>query len=85
MDPMTKLQIAALLKEADHAADAKTKGLLDRDELTAVIRQLIASTRMLLDESEAPFHRVAAGFPAAKALPPGKNVGIGLNDVPLVQ
>ena len=54
MDSATRKQIADLLKQAHHAADAKTNGLLDRDELTMVIRELIASTQQLLLETEGP-------------------------------
>ncbi len=68
MDAVTKLQIAALLKEADHAADPRTNGLLDRDELTAIIRDLVGSTRMLLNEAEAPFTWSSLGFPAPTSL-----------------
>jgi hypothetical protein len=50
MDALTKLSIAELLKEAAHAADARTNGLLDRDELAAIIRQLITTTQTLLRE-----------------------------------
>jgi hypothetical protein len=57
MDPDNTSYIDLLLEEADHAADARNNGLLDRDELAGMIQRLSCLIRHMRPNVAADLRR----------------------------